>query len=94
MKGYIKYGFGRSLHSALGQGVTLLSIYIAIRILYQSFSMKYSSKHIVETAFLIFLLTRALNAASAGISCYFKLNRLFKRVASIFSSSGIVYKKK
>lgn len=47
----------------------------------------------VETVFLIFLLRKALNAATAGISCYLRLNTLFTKVASIFSSSLIVYKK-
>jgi len=94
MKGFIQYGVGLGLHSAFGQGVDLLSIYITISVLSSSFSMNYNSKYIVETAFLIFLLRKALNVASVGINSYFKLNRLFTRVASIFSSSLIVYKKK
>ena len=34
MNGFIQHGVGLGLHSALGQGVALVCIYISIRILY------------------------------------------------------------
>lgn len=87
MKGFIKYGSGRLLEIALSEGVSTVSMLLVFVIAAKQ-NDALSSKVILQSVLNILIITMLIITSSYGISCYFQINSLMERVASVFAKES------
>lgn len=74
---------------ALGEGVTLITIILALSAIRLGTGSHFNSQITMETIFLMLLIRKIIEYISTGISCYFKFNALFEEVAEIYNIKTI-----
>lgn len=88
MKGFIKYGAGRSLEIALSEGISTASMLLIIGTT-AHINDALTSKIIIESILTILLIKLIIIYSSYGISCYYQINSLMERVASVFAKEPL-----
>lgn len=84
MKGLIKYGAGKSLEISLSEGVSTASMLLIIGVA-AKMNDSLTSKTVIEVVLNILIIKLLIIHASYGITCYYQINSLMERVASIFA---------
>jgi ATP-binding cassette subfamily C (CFTR/MRP) protein 4 len=88
MKGFVKYGAGRSLEIALSEGISTASMLLIIGVT-AKINDSLTSKIIISAILNILLIKLLIIYSSYGISCYYQINSLMDRVASVFAKEPI-----